>query len=189
MGLLLFEVFPAFLGLTHTVTHTRKKADGVSGRESAKDYVTPQQKGPESAKQRHSRGFQSLGKDRETCPCRNSTIINEPDSSANARNIPDIQYFYCVFQFATFGLTTYLPTDRENRGTLDFAIRSPSAYVSQLALPISSSPFLRQSPLSSGGSSPPTAAHIPRWCWHRHCGDAFCRLARRGSSGPPTDGR
>ena len=37
MGLLLFEVFPAFLGLTHTVTHTRKKADGVNGQESARD--------------------------------------------------------------------------------------------------------------------------------------------------------
>mgnify|MGYP006914365762 FL=1 len=31
----------AFLDLTHTVTHTRKKADGVNGRESAKDHVLP----------------------------------------------------------------------------------------------------------------------------------------------------
>jgi len=51
------------LCLTHTVTHTRKNADGVNGRESAKDYDLPQQKGPESAEQRHSRGWQSVGKD------------------------------------------------------------------------------------------------------------------------------
>ena len=51
------------LGLTHTVTHTRKKAGGVNGGESARDYAFPQQKCPESAEQRHSRGFQSLGKD------------------------------------------------------------------------------------------------------------------------------
>ena len=37
------------LVLTHTVTHTRKKADGSNGRESAKDHASPQQKCPESA--------------------------------------------------------------------------------------------------------------------------------------------
>ena len=101
------------LGLTHTVTHTRKKADGDNGRESARDYAFLQQKCPESAEQQHSRGFQSLGKDGETCPCRNNTIINGADSAANTREISNIQHFYCVFQFAAFGLTTYLPTDRE----------------------------------------------------------------------------
>ena len=99
--------------MTHTVTHTRKKAGGVNGQESAKDHVPPQQKCPESAKQWHSQSFQSLGEDRETCPCRNNTVNNGPDSFVNAWNISDIQHFYCVFQFAAFGLTTYLPTDRE----------------------------------------------------------------------------
>ena len=37
------------LSLTHTVTHTRKKAGGVNGQESAREYELPQQKGPESA--------------------------------------------------------------------------------------------------------------------------------------------
>ena len=81
------------------------------------------------------------------------------------------------------------PQTEKNRGTLDFAIRSPSAYISQLALPISSSPFRQRSPLSSGGSSLPAVAHSLLWFWHRHCGGAFCRQARRGSSGPPTGGR
>jgi len=49
--------------LTHTVTHTRKKAGGVNGQESAKDHVPPQQKCPESTGKRYSRGIQSLGKD------------------------------------------------------------------------------------------------------------------------------
>ena len=99
--------------MTHTVTHTRKKAGGVNGQESAKDHVPPQQKCPESTGKRYSRGWQSVGKDGETCPCRNNTIINGADSSANTREISNIQHFYCVFQFAAFGLTTYLPTDRE----------------------------------------------------------------------------
>ncbi len=51
------------MGLTHTVTHTPKKADGVSGREMAQEHASPKQKRPESAKQRHSQSFQSLGKD------------------------------------------------------------------------------------------------------------------------------
>ena len=99
--------------MTHTVTHTWKNADGSNGQESAKDHAPLQQKAPESAKQRHSRGWQSVGKDRETCPYRNSTIINGPDSSANARNTYNIQHFYCVFHSGTFCVTTYLPTDRE----------------------------------------------------------------------------
>ena len=41
-----------------------------------------------------------IGKDRETCPCRNNTVNNEPDSFVNAWNISDIQHFYYVFQFA-----------------------------------------------------------------------------------------
>ena len=99
--------------MTHTVTHTRKKAGGDNGRESAKDHAPPQQKCPESAEQRHSRGWQSVGKDRETGPCRNSTVINRSDSSSNVRNVSDNQHFYCVFHSGAFGLTTYLPTDRE----------------------------------------------------------------------------
>ena len=54
-----------------------------------------------------------IGNDGETCPYRNSTLINGPDSSANARNTYNIQQFYCVFHSGTFCVTTYLPTDRE----------------------------------------------------------------------------
>ena len=177
------------LGLTHTVTHTRKKADGDNGRESAKDHAPPQQKCPESAEQRHSRGFQSLGKDRETCPCRNNTVNNGPDSFVNAWNISDIQHFYYMFQFAAFGLTTYLPTDREKTRDSGFCDPESLLYISQLAFPTSASPFQRRSPLSSGGSSLPAAAHIPLWPWCKHFWDASCHPARLGSSGPPTDGR
>ena len=52
-----------FLDLTHTVTHTRKKADGVNGRESVKGHASLQQKRLESAEQRRSQGWQSVGKD------------------------------------------------------------------------------------------------------------------------------
>jgi len=175
--------------LTHTVTHTRKKADGSSGQESAKDHVPPQQKCPESAEQYHSRGFQSLGKDRETGPCRNSTVINRSDSSSNVRNVSDNQHFYCVFYSGAFGLTTYLPTDREKTRDSGFCDPESLLYISQLAFPTSASPFQRRSPLSSGGSSPPAVAHIPLWSWCKHFWDASCHPARLGSSGPPTGGR
>lgn len=115
--------------MTHTVTHTRKKAGGVNGQESAKDHVPPQQKCPESAKQWHSQSFQSLGKDRETCPCRNNTVNNGPDSSANARNTYNIQHFYCAFHSGTFCVTTYLPTDREkSRDSGFYASESLGSY-------------------------------------------------------------
>ena len=113
-------------------------------------YAFLQQKCPESAEQQHSRGFQSLGKDGETCPCRNNTIINGPDSSANARNTYNIQQFYCVFHSGAFSLTTYLPTDREKTRDSGFCDPESLLYISQLAFPTSASPFQRRSLLSSG---------------------------------------
>ena len=130
-----------------------------------------------------------IGKDGETCPCRNNTIINGADSSANTREISNIQHVYYVFQFAAFGLTTYLPTDREKTRDSGFCDPESLLYISQLAFPTSASPFQRRSPLSSGGSSPPAVAHIPLWSWRKHFWDASCHPARLGSSGPPTGGR
>ncbi len=149
------------LGLTHTVTHTRKKADGDNGRESARDYAFLQQKCPESAEQQHSRGFQSLGKDGETCPCRNNTIINGADSSANTREISNIQHFYCVFQFAAFGLTTYLPTDREKPRDSGFC--APESLGSYQPTCFSNRSLSFSAAISAfiWGSSPPAAAHSP----------------------------
>ena len=101
------------IGLTHNLTHTGKETDGGSGVDRTESIIFSEQKGPETAEHQQFSGFLSLGKDGETCPCRNNTIINGADSSANTREISNIQHFYCVFQFAAFGLTTYLPTDRE----------------------------------------------------------------------------
>ena len=126
----------------------------------------------------------TIGKNRETGPCRNSTVINRSDSSSNVRNVSDNQHFYCVFYSGAFGLTTYLPTDREKSRDSGFCAPESLLYISQLAFPTSASPFQRQSPLSSGGSSPPAVAHIPLWSWRRHCGDAFCRQAKQGSNDP-----
>ena len=55
----------------------------------------------------------AVGKDRETCPCRNDIVNNRGDSSAKGRDLFVNQHFLCPFQFGIFGLTTYLPTDRE----------------------------------------------------------------------------
>ena len=154
-----------------------------------RNIIILKQKCPETTEHQRFLGFLSLGKDRETCPCRNNTVNNEPDSFVNAWNISDIQHFYYVFQFAAFGLTTYLPTDREKTRDSGFCDPESLLYISQLAFPTSASPFQWRSPLSSGGSSLPAAAHIPLWSWRRHCGDAFCRLAKQGSNDPPTGGR
>ena len=70
-----------------------------------------------------------IGKDRETCPCRNNTVNNGPDSSANARNTYNIQHFYCAFHSGTFCVTTYLPTDREkSRDSGFYASESLGSY-------------------------------------------------------------
>ena len=55
----------------------------------------------------------AVGKDRETGPCRKDIVNNRGDSSAKGRDLFVNQHFLCPFQFGIFGLTTYLPTDRE----------------------------------------------------------------------------
>lgn len=147
--------------MTHTVTHTRKKAGGVNGQESAKDHGPPQQKCPKSTGKRYSRGWQSVGKDRETCPYRNSTIINGPDSSANARNTCNIQHFYCVFHSGTFCVTTYLPTDREK--SRDSGFYAPESLGSYQPTCFSNRGLSFSAAISAfiWGSSPPAAAHSP----------------------------
>jgi len=58
-----FVVCYGKLGDAQGLTHTREKADGVSGPERAKGHDLPQQKGPESAVHQHFEGWQSVGKD------------------------------------------------------------------------------------------------------------------------------
>ncbi len=147
--------------LTHTVTHTAKRPDGTNGRESVKAHVPLQQKCPESTGKRYSQGRQSVGKDRETCPYRNSTIINGPDSSANARNTYNIQHFYCVFHSGTFCVTTYLPTDREK--SRDSGFYAPESLGSYQPTCFSNRSLSFSAAISAfiWGSSPPAAAHSP----------------------------
>ena len=103
----------------------------------------------------------AVGKDRETCPCRNDTVNNRGDSSAKGRALFVNQHFLCPFQFGIFGLTTYLPTDREKPRDSGFcAPESLGIYqltcFSNLSLSFSAaiSAFI-------WGSSPPAAAHSP----------------------------
>jgi len=49
--------------LTHNLTHTAKKADGTSGADRMKNYIFPEQKGPETAEYQQFPGSQSVGKD------------------------------------------------------------------------------------------------------------------------------
>ena len=102
-----------------------------------------------------------IGKDRETCPYRNSTIINGPDSSANARNTYNIQHFYCVFHSGTFCVTTYLPTDREK--SRDSGFYAPESLGSYQPTCFSNRSLSFSAAISAfiWGSSPPAAAHSP----------------------------
>lgn len=48
---------PCIFGLTHTVTHTGKRADGTHGAKSSKGHTSLEQKGPESTGKQYFRGF------------------------------------------------------------------------------------------------------------------------------------
>ena len=82
--------------MTHNLTHNRKRAGGGNGAKSTIASAFLEQKCPQSAEWRRFEGWKSVGKDRETGPCRNSTVINRSDSSSNTREISNIQHFYCV---------------------------------------------------------------------------------------------
>ena len=49
--------------LTHTLTHTGKRADGNNGAKSAADLILLEQKGSESLENQGMKGSQSVGKD------------------------------------------------------------------------------------------------------------------------------
>ena len=49
--------------LTHTLTHTGKRADGNNGVKSAADLIFLEQKGPESVENQGLEGSQPVGKD------------------------------------------------------------------------------------------------------------------------------
>ena len=147
--------------MTHNLTHTGKEADRISGVDRTESIIFPEQKSPETAGYQRFPSLQSVGKDRETCPYRNSTIINGPDSSANARNTYNIQHFYCVFHSGTFCVTTYLPTDREK--SRDSGFYAPESLGSYQPTCFSTRSLSFSAAISAfiWGSSPPAAAHSP----------------------------
>ena len=51
------------VGLTHTVTHTGKRADGDNGAKSTADLILLEQKGPESVEKQGLEGHKLVGKD------------------------------------------------------------------------------------------------------------------------------
>ena len=50
-------------GLTHNLTHTAKKADEDSGADRTKNFIFPEQTGPETAAYQPFPCLQSIGKD------------------------------------------------------------------------------------------------------------------------------
>ena len=87
-------------GLTHNLTHTAKKADGDSGADRTKNFIFPEQTGPETAAYQPFPCLQSIGKDRETGPCRNNTVKNGEESSAKPGFFLQISTFPAVFNLA-----------------------------------------------------------------------------------------
>ena len=80
-------------GLTHNLTHTGKEADGDSGADRTERIIFLEQKCPETAQHQQFSGFLSIGKDRETCPCRNDIVNNRGDSSVKGRDLFVNQHF------------------------------------------------------------------------------------------------
>ena len=81
--------------LTHTLTHTGKRADGDNGRKSAGKSSAPNRRGHKSARKQQTPPSQSVGKDEVTG--------SNPDSSS--RITPDILGFL-VFSFAFHNFLT-----------------------------------------------------------------------------------
>ena len=86
--------------MTHNLTHTAKGAGGDSGADRTESITFPEQKGPKTAERQRFLGFQSVGKDGETCPCRNNTVKNGEESSAKPGFFLQISTFPAVFNLA-----------------------------------------------------------------------------------------
>lgn len=66
--------------MTHTLTHTGKRADGNNGAKSAADLILLEQKGPESIENQGPEGSQPVGKD--------EVSGSNPDSSSTETRSP-----------------------------------------------------------------------------------------------------
>ena len=86
-------------GLTHNLTHTAKKADGDSGADRTKNFIFPEQTGPETAAYQPFPCLQSIGKDEVT----SSNLVS---SSKNPLKSVDFGGF--CFVFGTFWVGWFL---------------------------------------------------------------------------------
>ncbi|HJB51271.1 MAG TPA: hypothetical protein H9944_09855 [Candidatus Anaeromassilibacillus stercoravium] len=64
--------------MTHTLTHTGKRADGNNGVKSAADLIFLEQKGPESVENQGLEGSQPVGKDEVTSSILVSSSTKNP---------------------------------------------------------------------------------------------------------------
>ena len=79
--------------MTHTLTHTGKRADGNNGVKSAADLIFLEQKGPESVENQGLEGSQPVGKD--------EVSGSNPDSSSTKSPFSLEKGDFC-FAFVTF---------------------------------------------------------------------------------------
>ena len=109
--------FKSSFWLTHTVTHTGKRADGTNGRKSAGEHGAPDKRGHKRSGKQKTSSFQSVGKD--------EVSGSNPDSSSTkpalfvwkGRFCFAFRNFLACLKFAIRPLTTEQATDRKNQGS------------------------------------------------------------------------
>ena len=89
--------------MTHTVTHTGKRADGTNGHKSAGDLILLEQKGAESVENQGLEGSQSVGKDEVPSSNLSSSSKKRPLFSKKraflllfATNFGDLNFSSCL---------------------------------------------------------------------------------------------
>ena len=157
--------------MTHTLTHTGKRADGNSGYKSAGKYAGVEQKGLKSIKKPPTISFPAVGKDEVSSSNLDSSSTKTALFSQKGRFYFAFCDIYARLEIVVRTLTTEQATDRKNRGPSGTVPPGPRCIFSRL-LPVLSS---KQSPASSRRSAPPVFPHIlPAW-WRRYCEPCACR--------------
>lgn len=107
--------FKSSFWLTHTVTHTGKRADGTNGRKSAGEHGVPDKRGHKRSGKQKTSSFQSVGKDEVSGSNSDSSSTKPALFVWKGRFCFAFRNFLACLKFAIRPLTTEQATDRKIR--------------------------------------------------------------------------
>ena len=143
--------------LTHTATHTGKRADGSNGRKRAGKDDTPDQKGHKRPGKQKTSSSQSVGEDEVGGSNPPSSSRKRPLFTRKAVFSFDICNNFWEFKFPLLSLTTQQATDREKTGLQGhFAFGGP--FVQYVSIAWSTCYIFRLHPVFPGGD---LRLHLP----------------------------